>query len=58
MLMGISHDLKTPLTRMKLELEFCDDKDFESFFAVILPLKCLSFTKQKNDTLIYALLSF
>ena len=37
---------------------FCDDKDFESFFAVILPLKCLSFTKQKNDTLIYALLSF
>lgn len=33
MLSGISHDLKTPLTRMKLELEFCDDKDLQ--FALL-----------------------
>lgn len=33
MLSGISHDLKTPLTRMKLELEFCDDKNLQ--FALL-----------------------
>jgi two-component system osmolarity sensor histidine kinase EnvZ len=27
MLLGISHDLKTPLTRMNLELEFAEDKN-------------------------------
>jgi two-component system osmolarity sensor histidine kinase EnvZ len=33
MLSGISHDLKTPLTRMKLELEFSEDKDLQ--FALL-----------------------
>ena len=33
MLSGISHDLKTPLTRMKLELEFSDDKNLQ--FALL-----------------------
>lgn len=32
MLAQISHDLRTPLTRMKLQLEFIEDKEITSFF--------------------------
>ena len=50
MLMGISHDLKTPLTRMKLELEFCDDKDLQ--FALLNDIEDME--KMINSYLDYA----
>lgn len=50
MLSGISHDLKTPLTRMKLELEFCDDKDLQ--FALLNDIEDME--KMINSYLDYA----
>lgn len=50
MLSGISHDLKTPLTRMKLELEFCDDKDLQ--FALLNDIEDME--KMINSYLNYA----
>ncbi|MBD5405429.1 hypothetical protein HDR59_02670 [bacterium] len=50
MLSGISHDLKTPLTRMKLELEFCDDKNLQ--FALLNDIEDME--KMINSYLDYA----
>ncbi len=50
MLSGISHDLKTPLTRMKLELEFCDDKDLQ--YALLNDIEDME--KMINSYLDYA----
>lgn len=50
MLSGISHDLKTPLTRMKLELEFCDDKDLQ--YALLNDIEDME--KMINSYLEYA----
>ena len=36
MLSGISHDLRTPLTRMKLQIAFIKDKDLSIKLAKIL----------------------
>ena len=49
MLSGISHDLKTPLTRMKLELEFCEDKNIQ--FALLNDIEDI-------EKIIYSYLSF
>ena len=50
MLSGISHDLKTPLTRMKLELEFCDDKNLQ--FALLSDIEDME--KMINSYLSFA----
>ena len=36
MLSGISHDLRTPLTRIKLQLSFIKDKEIEKSYLMML----------------------